>query len=64
MILINRVTQIIDAAAGTTQFTYDPNRNLLLVTDAKNQTTIYTYDKRKRQWKCLKNFQNYSNGKL
>ncbi|HNV26794.1 MAG TPA: RHS repeat protein [Nitrospira sp.] len=27
-----------------TTFAYDPNGNLLTVTDAKNQITTYTYD--------------------
>src|SRR5437016_3163733 len=41
---LNRVTQIQDALGGLTSFTYDPNGNLLTVTDAKTQTTTYTYD--------------------
>ncbi|OQW61344.1 MAG: hypothetical protein BVN28_07730 [Nitrospira sp. ST-bin4] len=39
-----RARQIQDAINGFTGGTYDPNGNLLTVTDAKNQTTMYTYD--------------------
>jgi YD repeat-containing protein len=31
-----------DAINGVTQFGYDPNSNLLTVTDAKSQQTVYT----------------------
>ena len=33
-----------DPLNGPTNFGYDPNGNLLSVTDAKNQPTFYTYD--------------------
>ncbi|MEX5216842.1 MAG: hypothetical protein NW701_03355 [Nitrospira sp.] len=43
-----RVTQIPDALGGLTSFSYDNNGNLLTVTDAKNQSTSYTYDEMDR----------------
>ena len=41
---LNRVTEIASARHGNTAFRYDPNGNLLAVTDAKKQTTTFTYD--------------------
>lgn len=39
-----RVPEIADARQGIMRFHYDPNGNLLSVSDTKNQTTTYTYD--------------------
>ena len=41
---LNLVTRITDPAAGITDRTFDPNGNLLTVKDARNNTTIYTYN--------------------
>jgi YD repeat-containing protein len=40
---LDRITQLTDAINGVTQFGYDANSNLLTVTDAKSQQTVYTY---------------------
>ena len=45
---LDRITQLTDAIDGNTAFTYDPNNNLLTVTDAKSQQTIYTYNNMNR----------------
>lgn len=37
-----------DAINGVTQFGYDANSNLLTVTDAKSQQTVYTYNNMNR----------------
>ena len=39
---LDRITQLTDAINGVTQFGYDANSNLLTVTDAKSQQTVYT----------------------
>jgi RHS repeat-associated protein len=39
---LDRITLLTDAINGVTQFGYDPNSNLLTVTDAKSQQTVYT----------------------
>lgn len=39
-----RTVARVTATNGITAFTYDPNGNLLTVTDAKNHVTTYTYD--------------------
>ena len=39
---MDRITLLTDAINGVTQFGYDPNSNLLTVTDAKSQQTVYT----------------------
>ncbi|NOU11966.1 MAG: RHS repeat protein [Nitrospira sp.] len=39
---LDRTTQLTDAINGVTQFGYDPNSNLLTVTDAKSHQTVYT----------------------
>lgn len=39
-----RAREIQDAINGFTGGTYDPNGNLLTVTDVKNQMTMYAYD--------------------
>jgi len=38
--VLNRLTQVLDPLNGTTGFTYDPNGNLLSVTDARRNATI------------------------
>jgi YD repeat-containing protein len=43
-----RITQLTDAINGVTQFGYDANSNLLTVTDAKSQQTVYTYSNMNR----------------
>jgi YD repeat-containing protein len=45
---VDRITQLTDAINGNTAFTYDPNSNLLTVTDAKTQQTVYTYSNMNR----------------
>jgi len=35
---------VLDPLNGTTGFTYDANGNLLSVTDARSNQTIYTYE--------------------
>ena len=40
---LDRVTHLTDALNGLTGFRYDANGNLLTVTDAKSQQTVYTY---------------------
>jgi YD repeat-containing protein len=46
--LRSQVIQLTDAINGATGFTYDANSNLLTVTDAKSQQTIYTYSNMNR----------------
>lgn len=46
--VLDRITQLTDAINGVTQFGYDPNSNLLTVTDAKSQQTVYTYSNMNR----------------
>ena len=41
---MKRLTQVLDPLNGTTGFGYDPNGNLLSVTDARSNATTYTYD--------------------
>ena len=41
---LNLVTQATDPRDNNTTFSYDPNGNLLSLTDAPNHTTTYTYD--------------------
>lgn len=41
---LNRVIKRTDPLSGLTQFAYDPNGNLLTVTDARNNSLSYTYD--------------------
>ncbi len=45
---LDRITLLTDAIHGVTQFGYDPNSNLLTVTDAKSQQTVYTYSNMNR----------------
>ena len=65
-----RVGTIADARHALTGFGYDPNGNLLSVTDAKNQTTTYTYDTMDRlatRWDALNRTESYGydlNGNL
>ncbi len=42
--MLNRLTQVLDPLNGTTGFSYDPNGNLLSVTDARSNQTTYTYE--------------------
>lgn len=42
--VLNQVRKITDPAQGATEFTYDPNGNLLSVKDARGKVTSYTYD--------------------
>ena len=44
----DRITQWTDAINGPTALTYDANSNLLTVTDAKSQQTVYTYSNMNR----------------
>ena len=39
---LNRVTRITDPLQGVTVFSYDPNGNLLSLTDARGNVTSYT----------------------
>ena len=41
---MDRIAQLPDAINGVTQFVYAANSNLLTVTDAKSQQTVYTYN--------------------
>ncbi len=41
---LNRVSQIMDAASGTTSFAYDALGQLISVVDPRNLTTSYTYN--------------------
>lgn len=41
---LNRITKVLDASLGATQFSYDANGNRLSLTDARGSTTAYTYD--------------------
>ena len=45
---LDRITQLTDAISGITSFGYDANSNLLTVTDAKTQQTVYTYSNMNR----------------
>ena len=41
---MNRVTRITDPLQGVTVFSYDPNGNLLSLTDSRGNVTSHTYD--------------------
>ncbi len=45
----NQLTESIDALSGAQVFTYDGNGNVETFTDARPQTTTFTYDELDRQ---------------